>query len=93
MKGHAVSILIAILICALLAGSVLAQSGNGRSVSIPFTAGQETLSGGSYHLTSLVWKVSGTVSGGKYSLLSPDSPALRGNGCCCMWLPYVERHH
>jgi len=49
-------------------------------------------SGGRYHLTSVSWYVSGTASGGGYRLLSPSSPTLRGNGCCCTYLPCVLRN-
>ena len=42
-----------------------------------------------YQLTRLTWHVSGEVSGGGYSLSSPSSPSLRGNGCCCAFLPCV----
>jgi hypothetical protein len=42
-----------------------------------------------YQLTHLTWQVSGEVSGGGYSLQSPSSPTLRGNGCCCTYLPCV----
>ena len=46
-------------------------------------------SGGGYRLTVLAWQVEGSASGGGYRLLGPASPTLRGNGCCCTYLPCV----
>lgn len=54
-----------------------------------YTVEQGAASGGGYHLTGLTWRVSGAASGGGYRLLGPAAPALRGNGCCCLWLPCV----
>jgi hypothetical protein len=34
----------------------------------------------------------GSASGGGYRLLGPASPTLRGNGCCCTYLPCVLRN-
>jgi hypothetical protein len=47
--------------------------------------------GGGYRLTGLAWQFSGIASGGKYRLLGPAAPALRGNGCCCTYLPCIVR--
>jgi hypothetical protein len=57
-----------------------------------YAVGQGTVSGGSYSLTSPSWRVSGTAGGGAYRLTSPDQPSLRGNGCCCTFLPLVLRN-
>lgn len=54
-----------------------------------YTVEQGVASGGGYHLAGLTWRVSGAASGGGYRLLGPAAPALRGNGCCCTWLPCV----
>ena len=37
-------------------------------------------------------QVEGSTSGGGYRLLGPASPTLRGNGCCCTYLPCVLRN-
>jgi len=84
-----------LLIIALLTagGAALAQSGGaGPGQSISVQAG--TSSGGSYHLTSLAWQVSGTATGGGYALTmtSPQAPVLRGSGCCCTYLPCILRN-
>jgi len=66
-------------------------------------------SGGGYHLTSLAlrqaqgdtWQVEGSASGAGYRLLpalsgaegGPASPTLRGNGCCCIWIPGAVRNY
>jgi hypothetical protein len=89
-------ILLAIVALLLIGCVALAQSSGPPSgyVVIPGTA-----SGGHYRLTSLSWQVSGASSGGGYRLLpalsgaegGPASPTLRGNGCCCTYLPCVLR--
>lgn len=50
-----------------------------------------TAAGQGYRLTSLGWRVEGTMAGGVYQLVGPASPALRGSGCCCTYLPCVMR--
>jgi hypothetical protein len=50
--------------------------------------GGEILSGGHYHLTDAAWQVS---SGGGYYLVGPASTRLAGSGCCCVYLPCVQR--
>jgi hypothetical protein len=82
-----------LLVIVLLAGGVaaLAQSsgaGPGQAMSVQ----TGTSSGGSYHLSSLAWQVSGTATGGSYALASPYTPALRGSGCCCTYLPCILRN-
>jgi len=71
----------------------LAQSGSGSGPPLLYTVEQGTASGGDYHLTSLAWRVSGTASGAGYRLLGPAAPTLRGNGCCCSYLPCVLHNH
>jgi hypothetical protein len=102
MRKHTFSIAVAALVCVLLllAGVVLAQSGGEHDPSTLYTVEQGpalsavegTASGGGYHLTSLGWRVSGTAGGAGYRLLSPAAPTLRGNGCCCTWIPCVGRN-
>jgi hypothetical protein len=73
----------------LLGSVVLAQTGADPFAHYIVTPGRA--SGGGYRLTSPAWQVSGTASGGDYRLLSPAQPMLRGNGCCCTYLPCVLR--
>ena len=70
----------------------VAQSG-GPDLALWCAVEQGISFGGSYHLTSLSWQVSGTASGGGYRLLAPVAPALRGSGCCCTYLPLVMRQY
>jgi hypothetical protein len=74
----------------LISTGVLAQPG-GHDPPVRYTVVQGTASGGDYHLTSLTWRVSGTASGVGYRLLGPVSTLLRGNGCCCTYLPCILR--
>lgn len=97
MKARTV-ILVALVALLCLGGAALAQSGGaGPDQVLSVQAG--TSGGGSYHLTSLTlrqsegdaWQVSGTATGGGYVLAVPYAPTLRGNGCCCTYLPCVLR--
>ena len=93
MRKHTFSIAIAALVCALLlAGVVLAQSG-GPGPPTWYTVEQGAASGGGYYLTSLAWQVNGAANGAGYRLLGPASPTLRGNGCCCTYLPCALRNY
>ena len=90
MKTRA-AILVAIVALLLLGTVALAQSG-GPAPSTWYTVEQGAASGGGYRLTVLAWQVEGSASGGGYRLLGPASPTLRGNGCCCAYLPCVVRN-
>ena len=58
-----------------------------------------TLRGGHYQLTNvssdliqaILWQESDLTSGGGYHLLTLANPQLTGDGCCCMYLPCVQR--
>ena len=92
MNKHIFATAVIALVCVLLvAGATSAQS-SGQPSPPWYTVEQDRASGGRYHLTSLSWHVSGATSGGGYRLLSPSSPTLRGNGCCCTYLPCVLRN-
>ena len=68
----------------------VAQSGE-PGPAAGYIVDQGTVFGEHYCLTSLAWHVDGLASGGKYRLLSPAAPALRGSGCCCTYLPLTLR--
>jgi hypothetical protein len=61
--------------------------------------GVTTLSGGRYRLTSVTasesqqraWQNRDLASGGGYHLKGLASPQLTGSGCCCTYLPCVQR--
>ena len=80
MKKRAFLLISIILIALLVSGIALAQS--------PVTGNNS--SGGGYHLTLLTWQVSGESSGDGYTLYSPEAPSLE-SGCCCIYLPCVQR--
>jgi hypothetical protein len=85
-----IAIFIAIVALLLLGTVALAQSGGPNPPTL-YTVEQGAASGGGYHLTSLAWQVSGEISGENYRLLGPAVPTLRGNGCCCTYLPCILR--
>jgi hypothetical protein len=74
------------LLAALLVNGALAQSTG------PYQVAGGTISGGGYRLTTVNWQVSGTSSGGGYRLLGPAAPGLAGSGCCCTYLPCIQRN-
>ena len=93
MRGDKAFITIAVLVCLLLLpGVALAQAG-GYGPTTLYSVRPGAASGGAYRLTGLTWQVEGTAGGGGYRLLAPTAPRLRGNGCCCTWLPCVVRNH
>ncbi len=92
MKRYALWIIPAILVCTLLLTGVVSARSGGRPTAAPYTVEAGVTSGGTYHLTVLAWRVGGVVGGPGY-LLSPAAPALRGSGCCCLYLPCILRNH
>jgi hypothetical protein len=82
--------MLALPACVLLSGLAMAQTG-GSSPVPAYTVRVATSAGGSYQVSSLAWRVGGTAAGGEYILAIPDEPALRGSGCCCIYLPAVLR--
>ena len=78
MKRRRIILLLVVLALAL-APIALAQARD----STPASTG-----GGGYHLTSAGVQAS---SSGGYHLLGPAAPDLTGNGCCCTYLPCVNR--
>ncbi|MCJ7739270.1 MAG: hypothetical protein MUQ10_18480 [Anaerolineae bacterium] len=87
-----IAILTVIIALLLLDAVALAQSGSGSPPTTLYGVESSTVSGGGYYLASLTWHVDGTASGSGYHLLSPAAPALRGNGCCCTYIPCVWRN-
>ncbi len=87
-----IAVLVTIVALLLLGAIALAQSGGGSDPPTLYTVEQGAASGGIYHLASLTWHVDGMAGGTGY-LLRPAGPALRGNGCCCTYLPCVTRNH
>jgi hypothetical protein len=85
--------LIALLpVVTLLAVGSTALAQTGEAGSAPTWRVQPgTSSDGSYQLASLSWPVSSTITGEGYALTSPYTPALRGSGCCCTYLPCILR--
>jgi hypothetical protein len=82
----------AVIVALLLLGSVAAAQSGGHDPPAWYTVERGMASGGGYRLTGLSWRVEGIASGGGYHLLGPASPTLRGNGCCCTYLPCVLRN-
>jgi hypothetical protein len=78
--------LVLVIAFLLLAGGVVAQPEDSE-LSAPILVEQGSVSGGGYRLTSLSWQINGSVSGEGYLLVGQAVPLLRGNGCCCTYLP------
>lgn len=86
MKTHII-LFVALVLLLVLAGVVLAQSGPPRQPHQWYSMEQATLVGRNYNLVSRVWQFDTQASGGDYRLQSLNTPDLRGNGCCCTFLP------
>jgi hypothetical protein len=50
------------------------------------------VSGGGYALSALGWRLSGPTQSQSYVLSSPASPGSSENGCCCVYLPCLQKH-
>ncbi len=86
-------VIIVLVIASLLLSTVaLAQSGPHKPPLL-YTVKAGTASGGHYHLSSMAWEVGGTAYGGGYHLQGLLRPTLRGNGCCCVYVPCVFRNY
>jgi hypothetical protein len=89
----------AILLVALLLAGVTLQAAvpmmaqGSAWEQTPYAVEAGTVAGGSYQLSSLAWRITGTASGGNYSLSIPHEPSLRGSGCCCTYLPCATRNY
>jgi hypothetical protein len=84
--------LVAVLAALFLSGAASAQTGARPPLAWHVQAG--AASGGSYRLAGLAWQIDGApAAGGRYMLqpAAPESPALRGNGCCCVFLPCLRK--
>ena len=99
MKGRSTFIVVLALVCSLLlAGAASAQS---RSTSDPATlynVEPGDASGGGYTLSSVGWRVSGTLTGGGYQLPDPlvpnaSPPPSAEVGCCCTYIPCTLRNY
>ena len=85
-----VAILVLVVAFMVLAGAGLAQPGDSELPS-PYMVELGTASGGDYQLTSQGTSITGAMSGGAYRLQGGIQPMLRGNGCCCTYLPCILR--
>ena len=72
----------------LLCGSVAAAQSGGP---VGYVVEPDTASGGDYQLTGQGTSTTGAMSGGEYHLQGGVQPMLRGNGCCCTYLPCILR--
>jgi hypothetical protein len=82
-----------LLVIALLAmGSATLVQAGGPDPAQAMSVQPGTITGGNYHLTNRAWHVSGSATGGDYTVDAPYQPELRGNGCCCTYLPCTMRN-
>jgi hypothetical protein len=85
MKRYLLAVLIVVLVGVLLGSAVPAHSAPELGI-----VAQHVAVGGRYQLTVTACPQGVIASGGGYWLLSPSQPLLRGNGCCCIYLPTVK---
>ena len=85
-----VAIVVLVVAFLMLAVAVLAQPGDSE-LPPPYMVEPGTASGGDYQLTGQGTSVSVEMSGGAYRLQGGIQPMLRGNGCCCTYMPCILR--
>ena len=85
-----VAILVLVVAFLVLAGAGLAQPGDSE-LPPPYVVEADTVSGGDYQLTGQGASAAVEMSGGAYRLQGGVQPMLRGNGCCCTYLPCILR--
>jgi hypothetical protein len=91
MKTRIIILLLLIVVPLMIASAALAQTDRAPAASMyPVQPGSAT--GGAYHLDGSTWRASGVSTGGKYQLSGPTGPTLTGNGCCCLYLPCLQRN-
>ena len=86
------SILLLLMITLLLIVSAAVAQPDRATATNTQTLQPATVTGGAYHLEGLRWQFKGTSGGGSYQLIGPQNPTLRGNGCCCSYLPCLQRN-
>jgi hypothetical protein len=91
MKTRIIILLLLINVTLMIASAALAQTGQ-VPVLVMDPERQGSSIGGSYHLDGSTWHASGVLTGGKYQLSGPTDPTLTGNGCCCLYLPCLQRN-
>ena len=72
----------------LLCGNVAAAQSGGP---VGYVVEADTVSGGDYQLTGQGASAAVEMSGGAYRLQGGIQPMLRGNGCCCTYVPCILR--
>jgi hypothetical protein len=90
MKTRIIIVLL-ITILILASGAMASAHANldGIPITYQITTGLST--GNGYQIFPLNWQVSGALSGGNYSLEVRNSPSLTGSGCCCTFLPCINK--
>ena len=81
------ALLLAAVALLVVGGLATAQS----SGPVGYAVEPSTASGGDYQLTGQGTSVSIEMSGGAYRLQGGIQPMLRGNGCCCTYMPCILR--
>ena len=89
MKTRAV--VLAVILVLLFTGAVALGQSDGSESTTLYAVEPSVASGAGYRLTTLDGSIGVSASGGRYRLLTPSSPSLRGSGCCCIYLPCVLR--
>lgn len=92
-KAKFVRVAALVLTCALLLayGGARQVRSQDRPAALWAVLGGEISSGGAYRLASLSWQVGGVAGSESYQLSGQRTPTLRGNGCCCTYLPCVAQ--
>ena len=90
MKTRTIILLLLIAVPLLISSVALARPE--QPVASNTTTQPSPTTGGAYQLDGSTWQISGISTGGLYQLLGPQGSTLRGNGCCCTYLPCLLRN-
>jgi hypothetical protein len=84
--GRRIVLLAVLSILLLVSTAASARPGGGHAVK----AG--TMAGGGYHLTSVTLPAGDMMIGGGYQLRRVPESTATGSGCCCTYLPCIQRN-
>ena len=90
MRASIIVLFVVILLVSI--GVTLARSSEPQP-AVRYIVVQGMTSGGSYHLNSQSWQVSGVAAGAGYYLRTNSAPTGNGTPCCCDFLPCLMKNH
>jgi hypothetical protein len=91
MKPRTMIVIALVAILLLASGAIALAKTIQEGDPISYQVETSLSTGQGYQLTHQAEQVSGTLSGGGYTLLIPASSISAGSGCCCTYLPCLMK--